>query len=144
EGDDPAPLDRDHDERAGAHSRSARAEAGARHHHRPAAGDRRDEVPDRRHREERRAHGGAHAPARGARADRCGGGRMIRSALLLALVPLLALGGCNRNTAPGNDREAQLDPAPNPAPRMDASAALSGIATEVVQAETMSDADLAS
>lgn len=69
---------------------------------------------------------------------------MIRGALLCLALPLLVLGGCNRNTAPGNDREAQLDAAPTPAPHKAAAAALSGIATEAVQAETMTDADLAS
>lgn len=68
---------------------------------------------------------------------------MIRAAALLCVAPLL-LAGCNRNTAPGNDRAARLDPAPAPAPRMSAARALSGIATEAVQAETMSDADVAS
>ena len=53
------------------------------------------------------------------------------------------LTGCNSNSAPGNDREAQIDPAPTPAPRMGAAEALSGIATEAVQPETMSDADIA-
>ncbi|MCF8708799.1 DUF6692 family protein [Rhizorhapis sp. SPR117] len=69
---------------------------------------------------------------------------MIRHAILFAALPLLMLGACNRNTSPGNDREAQVDAAPTPAPRQDAAEALSGIAAEAVQAETMSDTDLAS
>ena len=69
---------------------------------------------------------------------------MIRKATLVAAIPLLALGACNRNTAPGNDREAQIDAAPTPAPKMRAAEALAGIATEAVQAETMSDSDVAS
>ncbi|WP_188056210.1 DUF6692 family protein [Sphingosinithalassobacter sp. CS137] len=68
---------------------------------------------------------------------------MIRTPLLLALVPVLMLGACNRNTAPGNDREAQIDAAPTPAPVMPAAQALSGIATEAIAVETMTDADLA-
>lgn len=56
----------------------------------------------------------------------------------------LFLSGCNQNTAPGNDREAQLEPAPPPAPQERAAEALSGVATEILQIETMSDADVAS
>lgn len=69
---------------------------------------------------------------------------MRRALLLATLVPLVALGACNRNTATGNDREAQIDAAPSPAPHMRAAAALSGIATEAVKIETMSKADVAS
>ncbi|MGE0776175.1 MAG: DUF6692 family protein [Sphingomonadaceae bacterium] len=69
---------------------------------------------------------------------------MIRCAILFAALSALGLGACNRNSATGNDREAQMDPAPAPAPRMPAAQALSGIATEAVQAETMSEADTAS
>lgn len=68
----------------------------------------------------------------------------MKAATLLAAAAALALAGCNRNTAPGNDAEAQLDHAPTPAPTMAASAALSGIATEAVTIETMNDADVAS
>ncbi|WP_121120017.1 DUF6692 family protein [Croceibacterium ferulae] len=53
------------------------------------------------------------------------------------------LPGCNSNIAPGNDREAQIDAAPTPAPVMGAAEALSGIAIEAVQPETMTDADIA-
>ncbi|WP_206518638.1 DUF6692 family protein [Stakelama tenebrarum] len=70
---------------------------------------------------------------------------MIRLTLLVvAALPLIALGGCNRNTAPGNDREAQVDAAPSPAPRTPAAQALSGVAVAAVQPETMTDADIAS
>ena len=68
---------------------------------------------------------------------------MIRTPLILVAGALLLLGGCNRNTAPGNDREAQIDPAPSPAPRMAAGEALSGIATASIAIETMNDADVA-
>jgi hypothetical protein len=63
-------------------------------------------------------------------------------ALPLALAAL-ALAGCNRNTAPGNDREAQIDPAPNPAPVMRAAAALENVAPALIKPETMTPADLA-
>lgn len=69
---------------------------------------------------------------------------MNRLALLASIAAVAALSGCNSNTEPGNDKEGQLDPAPSPAPRMPAAQALSGIATEAVQAETMTDADIAS
>jgi hypothetical protein len=63
-------------------------------------------------------------------------------ALPLALAAL-ALAGCNRNTAIGNDREAQLDHAPTPAPVMRAAAALENVAPALIKPETMSFADLA-
>ena len=69
---------------------------------------------------------------------------MTRIVAFAAASALLALAGCNQNTSPGNDKEAQLDPAPTPAPKMAAAAALSGIATGAIQPETMSDADIAS
>lgn len=56
---------------------------------------------------------------------------------------LLALAGCNRNTAIGNDREAQLEPAPRPAPIMAPEAALANVSTALIKPETMSVADLA-
>jgi len=55
---------------------------------------------------------------------------------------VLALTGCNRNTAVGNDREAQLDPPPTAAPVMHAEAALANVATEIIKPETMSNADI--
>ena len=54
----------------------------------------------------------------------------------------LALSGCNQNTAIGNDREAQLDPAPTAASIEPASQALQNVATAIVKPETMSDADI--
>lgn len=69
---------------------------------------------------------------------------MTRLAIFAAAPALLALAGCNQNTAPGNDKEAELDVAATPAPKMGAAQALSGIATGAIQPETMSDADIAS
>lgn len=68
----------------------------------------------------------------------------MRSAASIAAAVLLVLSACNRNTATGNDTEAQLDHAPMPAPIMPASEALSGIATEAVAVETMNDNEVAS
>lgn len=68
----------------------------------------------------------------------------MRTAALFTAAAVLALAACNQNTSPGNDAEAQLDHAPTPAPTMGASSALSGIATEAVKIETMTDADVAS
>jgi hypothetical protein len=56
---------------------------------------------------------------------------------------LLALGGCNRNTAIGNDREAQLEAASRPAPVMAPREALANVSTALVKPETMSVADVA-
>ena len=66
---------------------------------------------------------------------------MIKRTLLALLA--LPLAGCNENTALGNDREAQVDPAPTPAPIMAAQSALENVATAVIKPETMSDADIA-
>ena len=68
----------------------------------------------------------------------------MRLAATMSALALLSLGACNSNTSPGNDKEAGVDPAPKPAPKMPAAEALAGIAVEAVQAETMSDADIAS
>lgn len=62
------------------------------------------------------------------------------SATLAALA--LPLAACNQNTAVGNDREAQLEPAPTPAPIERASVALQNVATEIIKPETMSNADI--
>jgi hypothetical protein len=59
------------------------------------------------------------------------------------LVMIVALAGCNRNTAIGNDREAQLDAAPSPAPVMAPEDALANVSTALVKPETMNQADLA-
>ena len=64
---------------------------------------------------------------------------------LAALGALLALGlgGCNRNSAPGNDREAQIDAAPAPSPIEDAGSAIANVDKALLKPETMSQADLA-
>ncbi|MGE4306056.1 MAG: DUF6692 family protein [Novosphingobium sp.] len=63
-------------------------------------------------------------------------------AILLLGVAALGLTACNRNTAVGNDREAQLDPAPAAAPIESASAALENVSTAIMKPETMSKADV--
>jgi hypothetical protein len=67
----------------------------------------------------------------------------LRLAFAFALA--LAAAGCIDNTAPGNDREAELDPPPAPA-RMAASAgaAIQGVAIGLLQPQIMTDADRAS
>jgi hypothetical protein len=60
-----------------------------------------------------------------------------------AIVALsFVLAACNQNTAIGNDREAQLDPAPTPVPIEPAAAALQNVATVIVKPETMTAADV--
>lgn len=66
----------------------------------------------------------------------------MRTLAIIALGIAMPLAACNRNTAPGNDREAQLDAAPTPAPIMPASAALANVATAIIKPETMTDADV--
>tara|TARA_R110002072_G_scaffold15856_31_gene62875 strand:- start:13400 stop:13900 length:501 start_codon:yes stop_codon:yes gene_type:complete len=66
----------------------------------------------------------------------------MRAVTLLAALAL-PLAACNQNTAVGNDREAQLEPAPTPAPIVGAEAALQNVATEIIKPETMTDADIA-
>ena len=56
----------------------------------------------------------------------------------------LVLAGCNSNTAPGNDKEAQLDAPAKAVAQADAATALAGIATGAIQPETMTLADIAS
>lgn len=65
---------------------------------------------------------------------------MKRAALLAALA--LSLVACNQNTAVGNDREAQIDPAPTPSPIFGAEAALRNVAAALIKPETMTDADV--
>lgn len=65
----------------------------------------------------------------------------MRNVLLLAAAAL-SLTACNRNTAIGNDREAQLDHAPQPAKIESASAALENVSTAIIKPETMSEADV--
>ena len=54
----------------------------------------------------------------------------------------LTLAACNQNTAPGNDREASLEPPATPAAIEPAAAALANVATAIVKPETMTDADI--
>ena len=68
----------------------------------------------------------------------------MTSRLTILTAAGLALAGCNSNTAPGNDREAALEAPAKAAPRVAASEALAGVATETLQPETMTPADLAS
>ena len=63
--------------------------------------------------------------------------RRITSALLL-----LALAACIDDVAPGNDREAHLDPPPTPAPRAPA-ASLAAIDPGMLKPHTLTAADLA-
>ena len=53
-----------------------------------------------------------------------------------------ALAACNQNTSVGNDREAQLEPAPTPAPIMQAGPALANVATALIKPETMTNTDI--
>ncbi|MBS7671775.1 DUF6692 family protein [Croceicoccus gelatinilyticus] len=64
----------------------------------------------------------------------------LHSALLGGLG--LVLASCNQNTATGNDREAQLEPAPSLAPIEGPASALANVETAIVKPETMSDADI--
>ena len=66
----------------------------------------------------------------------------MRSAAILTLATL-GLAACNTNTAPGNDREAHLDPPVQAAPIEDASTALANLSPGLMLPETMTDADLA-
>ena len=54
----------------------------------------------------------------------------------------LPLAACNSNTAPGNDREAQLDPPATAAPIEDAASALANVDPGLMLPRTMNDADL--
>ena len=62
----------------------------------------------------------------------------------IALTALIALplAACNSNTAPGNDREAQLDPPATAAPIESAASALANLSPGLMLPETMTDADL--
>ncbi len=62
--------------------------------------------------------------------------------LLTIVVAAITLAACNQNTALGNDREAQLDPAPAPAPIEPPEAALANVAVEMIKPETMADVDI--
>lgn len=61
-------------------------------------------------------------------------------ALPLALTLLVA--GCTENTAPGNDREAELAPPEPPAEVVDVGTATEGVATDMLIPQTLTDADL--
>ena len=66
-----------------------------------------------------------------------------RALRLLRALPLaLLLGACNQNRAIGNDREAQLDPAPTPARIEPVAEALRNVAPTLIKPEAMSAADL--
>ena len=67
---------------------------------------------------------------------------MRRGCSTVAATAAVIVAGCTANTAPGNDREAQLDPPARPAEVMPAGAALQGIATSLVIPQTMTAADL--
>lgn len=54
----------------------------------------------------------------------------------------LALAACNQNTSAGNDREAQVEPAPTPAPIENAATALRNLSPEIIKPETMTDTDI--
>ncbi len=69
---------------------------------------------------------------------------MTRTLSILTVAAGLALAGCNSNTAPGNDKEAQLDSPAKAVAQADAASALAGIATGAIQPETMTPADIAS
>ena len=60
--------------------------------------------------------------------------------IVLAALPLAA---CNTNTAPGNDREAQLEPPAEAASIESAASALANVSPGLMLPETMTDADLA-
>lgn len=66
----------------------------------------------------------------------------MRIGVAFAAGLFLPLAACNQNTAVGNDREAQLDPAPTPASIERASSALRNVAPESIKPQTMSDADI--
>lgn len=68
---------------------------------------------------------------------------MTRTVSILAVAAGLALAGCNSNTAPGNDKESQLDAPAKAVAQADAATALAGIATGAIQPETMTRADVA-
>jgi hypothetical protein len=60
------------------------------------------------------------------------------------LAAALAIGtaGCTENVAPGNDREAELDPPAAPAANVSAEVALEGVDPSLLQPQILTDADL--
>lgn len=68
---------------------------------------------------------------------------MMRIRVLLPLLLIAAAGsGCVENTAPGNDREASLEPPPKPAETAAVGAALQNVATGAIYPQIITDADL--
>ncbi|QQN73635.1 DUF6692 family protein [Croceicoccus sp. YJ47] len=67
----------------------------------------------------------------------------MKRLVTVAALSALALAGCNRNTAIGNDREAGRDPPAQAAPIRPAGSALRNVSTALIKPETMSDADVA-
>jgi hypothetical protein len=65
-----------------------------------------------------------------------------RTAILLILASGVLLSGCVDNAAPGNDREASLDPPSTGAEVAAVGEALEGVATELLAPQIMTDADL--
>lgn len=67
---------------------------------------------------------------------------MKRFALVTTtLLVVLLTGACVENTAPGNDREAALEPPAPPAELASAGAALQNVATGLIMPEIITDAD---
>ncbi|MGB7405438.1 MAG: DUF6692 family protein [Pacificimonas sp.] len=67
----------------------------------------------------------------------------MRNAIFVSAA-LLTLAACNSNTAPGNDRMAELEAAPSAAPQESAAKALANVAPEGLYPGILSDADVAS
>lgn len=67
---------------------------------------------------------------------------MTRNTAFAAAALLLGFAACTDNTAPGNDREARLDPPEPPAQRAPASS-LAQLAPGLLKPESMTEADLA-
>ncbi|MGB7406624.1 MAG: DUF6692 family protein [Pacificimonas sp.] len=63
---------------------------------------------------------------------------------IFASAALLMLAACNSNTAPGNDRMAELEAAPSAAPQASAAGALESVAPEGLYPGILTDADIAS
>lgn len=69
---------------------------------------------------------------------------MMRIRVLLPLLMIAAAGGgCVENTAPGNDREASLEPPAKGAEMAAVGTALQNVATGALYPQIMTDADLA-
>lgn len=67
---------------------------------------------------------------------------MNRASILLTLALAVVLSGCVENEAPGNDREAALDPPSTGAEVVTAGAAIQGVATELLAPQIITEADL--